>query len=64
VYLRARHAEPEAEEEDSAARLEGVVADLKSSQKVMMKMLLEQQERMRQQVELNTVLKEFLSNST
>jgi hypothetical protein len=63
VYLRTNHAEPESAPEDATAKLEGTVAELKQSQKVMMKMLAEQQERMKQQMELNAVLKEFLAKS-
>jgi hypothetical protein len=63
VYLRTNHAEPESAPEDTTAKLEGTIAELKQTQKVMMKMLAEQQSRMQQQMELNAVLKEFLSKS-
>jgi len=50
------------QEQDRTAVLEATVQDLKFSQKKMMKLLLEQQERMQEQVELNGLLREFLAS--
>eukprot|EP00388_Colpodella_angusta_P035216 GDKK01035312.1.p1 GENE.GDKK01035312.1~~GDKK01035312.1.p1 ORF type:complete len:290 (+),score=62.54 GDKK01035312.1:100-870(+) len=62
VYFRTNRMEQVEEEQDRTAVLEATVQDLKYSQKKMMKLLLEQQERMHEQVELNGLLREFLAS--
>lgn len=61
MYFRTLRVEPEPEQTSSQEQLEQTVAEMKRQQKLMMKMLTEQQERMRQQMELNMLLREFLN---
>lgn len=63
MYLRANRAEPEPVAENQAAQLDASMSDLRRNMKAVMKKLDLQQESLRQQAELNTLLKEFLIKS-
>ena len=62
VYFRSNRQEVVEPEQDRTAVLEATVQDLKYSQKRMMKLLLEQQERMQDQLQVNNLLKEFIAS--
>ena len=61
--MRANRAEPEPVTENQAAQLDASMSDLRRNMKAVMKKLDLQQESLRQQAELNTLLKEFLVKS-
>ncbi len=50
-------------ENDPSEKLEETVAELKQTQKQMMKMLREQQERAKEQQEINQMLRDFILKS-
>ena len=55
--------EPVVVDEDRTGAMESTIQELKYSQKRMMKLLLEQQDRMQQQMELHEMLKEFIAKT-
>lgn len=61
--MRTFAAEPEPPEEDTVAKLEATIVEMKGNQKQMLKALALLNERLNQQAEINAALKEFLSTA-